>query len=97
MKKPNSPHDRRSFLQKSSLAAMALALGADIVHAASMPKDYIPVALPADFDPMKGKSEGMIIRNEKPWNVEPAPHLLNDAVTPFASIFIRNNGLIPEN
>ena len=97
-KKKNSPHqDRRAFLQKSTLAAMSAFLGADIVHAATMPENYIPVALPADFDPMKGKSEGMIIRNEKPWNVEPAPHLLNDAVTPFASIFIRNNGLMPED
>lgn len=96
-KKSSTTQDRRTFLQKSSLAAMALALGADIIHASSMPKGYIPVALPADFDPMKGKSEGMIIRNEKPWNVEPAPHLLNDAVTPFPSIFIRNNGLIPED
>ncbi|MEB2781255.1 sulfite oxidase [Algoriphagus sp. C2-6-M1] len=89
--------DRRAFLQKSTLAVMSAVLGADIVHAATMPKGYIPVALPADFDPMKGKSEGMIIRNEKPWNVEPAPHLLNDPITPFSSIFIRNNGLIPED
>ena len=96
-KRNNLPQDRRAFLVKSTLAAMSAFLGTDIVHAATMPENYIPVALPADFDPMKGKSEGMIIRNEKPWNVEPAPHLLNDAVTPFASIFIRNNGLIPEN
>lgn len=100
---PNGPKnnsgmkDRRAFLQKSTLAAMSLILGADIVHAANMPEGYIPVALRADFDPMKGKSDGMIIRNEKPWNVEPAPHLLNDAVTPFSNIFIRNNGLIPED
>ncbi|RAI87907.1 sulfite oxidase [Algoriphagus yeomjeoni] len=96
-KKLNISQDRRAFLQKGTLAAMALALGTDIIHAASMPEGYIPVMLPADFDPMKGKSEGMIIRNEKPWNVEPAPHLLNDAITPFSSIFIRNNGLIPED
>jgi sulfite oxidase len=89
--------NRRAFLQKSALASMAAVLGTTIVHAAKMPKDYIPVALPADFDPMKGKNPEMIIRNEKPWNVEPAPHLLNDEVTPFASIFIRNNGLIPED
>ncbi len=76
---------------------MAAFLGADIVHAASMPKDYIPIMLPADFDPMKGKSDEMIIRNEKPWNVEPPAHLLNDAITPVSSIFIRNNGLIPED
>ncbi|MFC5624967.1 sulfite oxidase [Algoriphagus winogradskyi] len=96
-KKLNLTQDRRAFLQKSSLAALSAMLGTDIVHGLSMPKDYIPIALQADFDPMKGKSDGMIIRNEKPWNVEPAPHLLNDAVTPFASIFIRNNGLIPED
>ncbi|WP_425640053.1 sulfite oxidase [Algoriphagus yeomjeoni] len=97
MKTLNISQDRRAFLQKGTLAAMALALGVDIVHAGTMPEGYIPVMLPADFDPMKGKGEGMIIRNEKPWNVEPAPHLLNDAVTPFSSIFIRNNGLIPED
>lgn len=96
-KKNNLTQDRREFLQKSTLATLSALLGSAIVHAASMPENYIPVALEAEFDPMKGKSEGMIIRNEKPWNVEPAPHLLNDAVTPFASIFIRNNGLIPEN
>lgn len=96
-KKLSLIQDRRAFLQKSSLAALSTMLGANIVHGLSMPKDYIPIALQADFDPMKGKSEGMIIRNEKPWNVEPAPHLLNDAVTPFSSIFIRNNGLIPED
>lgn len=96
-KNPENSSDRRSFLQKSTLAAMGAFLRADIIHAASMPKDYVPIMLPADFDPMKGKNPEMIIRNEKPWNVEPAPHLLNDAVTPFASIFIRNNGLIPED
>lgn len=93
----NTLKDRRSFLKKSTLATLSTLLGADIIHAATMPKDYIPVMLQADFDPMKGKSDGMIIRNEKPWNVEPAPHLLNDPITPFASIFIRNNGLIPED
>lgn len=93
----NTLKDRRSFLKKSTLATLSTLLGADIIHAATMPKDYIPVMLQADFDPMKGKSDGMIIRNEKPWNVEPAPHLLNDPITPFAGIFIRNNGLIPED
>ncbi len=93
----NTLRDRRSFIKKSTLATLSTLLGAEIVHAVSMPRGYIPVALEQGFDPMKGKSEGMIIRNEKPWNVEPAPHLLNDPITPFSSIFIRNNGLIPED
>ncbi|MEP0711927.1 sulfite oxidase [Algoriphagus sp.] len=96
-KKKENSSDRRSFLQKSTLAAMAAFLGADIVHAASMPKGYIPVMLPADFNPLEGKSKEMIVRNEKPWNIEPPAHLLNDAITPVSSIFIRNNGLIPED
>ncbi|UZD23994.1 sulfite oxidase [Algoriphagus halophytocola] len=97
MKKDLKTQNRRAFLQKSSLATLSALLGADIVHAVSMPSGYIPVMLEADFDPMKGKNQGMVIRNEKPWNVEAVPHLLDDAITPFGSIFIRNNGLIPED
>lgn len=97
MKKERKTQDRRAFLQKSSIATLSALLGADIVHALSMPRGYVPVILQDNFDPMKGKNKGMIIRNEKPWNVEPAPHLLDDAITPFGSIFIRNNGLIPQD
>ena len=39
----------------------------------------------------------MIIRSDQPWNVEARPHQLDDAITPFENIFIRNNGLIPED
>ncbi|MEN2283407.1 sulfite oxidase [Algoriphagus sp. SE2] len=88
---------RRDFLQKSSIAVLSSFLGADIIHAATMPEGYVPFALQADFNPMDGKSKDMIVRNEKPWNVEAVPHLLNDPVTPFPNIFIRNNGIIPED
>lgn len=93
----DATEDRRTFLRKSILSAMATVLGADIVHAASMPDHYVPVVLRVATDPLQGKSKEMIIRNELPWNVEAVPHLLDDPVTPFENIFIRNNGLIPEN
>lgn len=39
----------------------------------------------------------MVLLNDKPWNMEAMAHLLNDAVTPNKYMFIRNNGIIPEN
>lgn len=89
--------NRRAFLRKSALSAMSAALGSRIVHAAHLPAGYIPLAISVQENPLDGKHPEMIIRNERPWNVEPPPHLLDDAITPFPSIFVRNNGLIPEN
>jgi DMSO/TMAO reductase YedYZ molybdopterin-dependent catalytic subunit len=37
------------------------------------------------------------VLNDKPWNMEAQAHLLDDKVTPNSSMFIRNNGSIPEN
>lgn len=92
-----SPNPRRTFLRKSILTTLSAVLGAEIVHAATMPKGYVPVIFSQEPDPMKGKSPEMIVRSDRPWNVEARPHQLDDAVTPFEHIFIRNNGLIPEN
>lgn len=88
--------NRRSFLKSSVLSAMSAALGTEIVHAAQLPASYVPLAFTVQDNPLKGKDEEMIVRNDKPWNVEAPPHLLDDAVTPFPNIFIRNNGLMPE-
>ena len=90
------PPTRRSFLKKS-LSAMTAALGTPIVYAAQMPAGYVPLAFTAPPDPLSGKDEAMIVRNDLPWNVEAPPHLLDDPITPFRSMFVRNNGLIPKN
>ncbi|MDF4203204.1 sulfite oxidase [Maribacter sp. SA7] len=88
---------RRSFVSKSSLGGLAALLGVDIVFKELMPEGYTPVAL-QDNNPFKlfDKDKGMVILNDKPWNIEAQAHLLDDKVTPNKSIFIRNNGLIPE-
>jgi DMSO/TMAO reductase YedYZ molybdopterin-dependent catalytic subunit len=39
----------------------------------------------------------MIVLNNKPWNIEAQAHLLDDKITPNSSMFVRNNGLVPEN
>jgi len=89
---------RRNFLKKSSLAVMAASLGIEIVHAAKLPTNYVPLAF-QDSDPFKlfNKNKELIVLNNKPWNLETPPHLLDDKITPADKMFVRNNGLIPEN
>ncbi|MEO9475655.1 MAG: sulfite oxidase [Cyclobacteriaceae bacterium] len=89
---------RRDFIRKATLSSFAGLIGADIVFGSSMPEGYTPLAL-QDPDPFKmfDKNKGMSILNDKPWNIEAQAHLLDDLVTPNASMFIRNNGVIPKN
>ena len=86
-------HNRRGFLKKSALTTLAGIVGTEIVFAEKMPKNHVPLA----FDEgLKGKHPDMIVLSDKPWNVETPPHLLDDAVTPVERMFIRNNGIVPE-
>lgn len=88
---------RRSFVAKSGLGSLAALLGVEIVYGELMPEGYVPVAL-QETDPFKlfQKNEAMVVLNDRPWNMEAQAHLLNDPVTPNNFMFIRNNGLIPE-
>jgi len=90
---------RRGFVKKSSLAGLSALLGAEIVFARNMPKNYVPVAFEGDQDPYElfGKHKDMVVLNDKPWNMEATAHILDDKITPDSSMFIRNNGLIPED
>lgn len=89
---------RRNFVKKATLGSMASVIGADIVFGAVLPEGYKPLAL-QDPDPFKmfNKDTGMEVLNDKPWNIEAKAHLLDDKVTPNKFMFIRNNGLIPED
>ena len=87
--------NRRLFLKQSTLATMTALLGTDIVHAAQLPPGYLPLAFRQAADPLAGKNEAMIVLNDRPWNVEMPPHVLDEAVTTFPNMFVRNNGLIP--
>ena len=89
---------RRKFVQKTTLASMTALLGTDIVFGSTLPGTCIPLGL-QDPEPFKmfDKNKEMVVLNDKPWNIEAQAHLLNDKVTPNSAMFIRNNGLIPEN
>ena len=89
---------RRNFVKKAALGSFATIIGADIVYGSVMPKGYQPLAV-QDPDPFKmfNKDREMVVLNDKPWNIEAKAHLLDDRITPNKYMFIRNNGLIPEN
>ncbi len=89
---------RRNFVKKATLGFFATIIGADIVYGSLMPEGYLPRAL-KEPDPFKlfDKDRKMVVLNEKPWNIEAQAHLLDDKITPNKYMFIRNNGLIPEN
>ena len=74
---------------------MAGLLGAPIVYANHLPAHYLPLALEPDPNPLLDKDRAMVVLNDKPWNIETPPHLLDDAVTPASRMFVRNNGLFP--
>ncbi len=89
---------RRNFIKKSGIAALAGIVGFDIVYAANMPEGYQPLALRED-DPfgLFNKHKDMTLLNDRPWNMEAQAHLLDDKITPEDKMFIRNNGMVPEN
>jgi DMSO/TMAO reductase YedYZ molybdopterin-dependent catalytic subunit len=88
---------RRKFIGKTALAVMAGTIGTEIVFGMKLPFGYTPLGLqdPNPFELFK-KDKGMVLLNDKPWNMEAQAHLLDDKITPNKYIFIRNNGLTPE-
>ncbi len=90
--------ERRNFIKKAALSSLTVLIGTDIVFGNMMPLGYEPLAL-QDPDPFKlfNKDKGMVVLNDKPWNIEAQAHLLDERITSNKFMFIRNNGLIPEN
>ena len=88
---------RRKFIKKGTLTALASVIGAEVVFGKNLPADYTLLGL-QDPDPFKmfHKDSQMVVLNDKPWNIEAQAHLLNDNITPNKYMFIRNNGKIPE-
>ncbi len=87
---------RRGFL--TGLGTMSSLLGGYIVFHRFMPAGLIPAAFADTTDDFQivGK-DGLTLLNDRPLNAETPPHLLNDKVTPSNRLFVRNNGIPPEN
>ncbi len=93
-KKNNS---RRNFISKSALAAFAALAGTKIVFGENFPSELEPIGLDELETPegIPGKSDALTILNNKPWNAETPPHLLDPEITPANLMFVRNNGIPP--
>lgn len=91
--------NRRGFLKKSVLGSLTYLVGSNIVYAASLPKGVLPLGITEGQleEVLPGKHKDLIVLNDRPWNVETPPHLLEDRVTPADKMFVRNNGIPPES
>lgn len=89
---------RRGALKGTALASMGAALGAAIPFAGSMPAGLLPAALAQSTDAavlrMDGKAP-LVLLGDRPLVAETPEHLLDEAVTSAARMFVRNNGQIP--
>lgn len=89
---------RRSFLRESFLGSQALIWGAPVVFGKNVAEAFPFLGKQlADPEMLAGKHRDLILRNDRPWNIETPAHLLDDRITPADRMFVRNNGLIPEN
>ena len=86
--------NRRGFLKGAGLTAMSAMVGTVIPFSANIPSGFVPIAL-ANSETIEGK-DGLTVLNDRPVNAETPPHLLDDAITPTARHFIRNNGNPPD-
>ncbi len=89
---------RRRFLAAGVGAAVS---GFPIPFLSRLPAGVTPLALAADIsDPnvaaFAASKPGLSMISDRPLNLETPPHLLDDAVTPAARMFVRNNGHVPE-
>ena len=78
---------------------MASIMGMDLVSGANIPENLLPLAILEDeaLKAVLKKHPELRVLNDKPWNVETPAHLLDDPITPAEKMFVRNNGLMPQN
>ena len=78
---------RRKFLKYSSK---------NLFKAGLLSYFLIPLGItPLYANTLKNKDK-LTLLNDRPINAETPPHLLDDAITPTARHFVRNNGILPD-
>jgi len=83
--------NRRRFVKVSAMTGAGIILPATAV---SLPVGCSGVD---QESVLPGKHPELVILNERPWNAETPAHLLDERVTSMDRLFVRNNGLVPEN
>lgn len=91
---------RRRFMKGAlggaGLLSLQARLGGIIRYARFLPAGYIPVALAEQSAPLPSRDGNLRVLNDRPLNSETPPHLLDDQITPADRLFVRNNGLPPD-
>lgn len=98
-KTDSTDQERRRFLKKAGAIGILTAAGLDIPFADKMPEGLQPVAFAETgaSQTIADKDTNMHVLNKRPLNMETPAHLLDDDVTPADRMFVRNNGIPPEN
>ncbi len=89
---------RRRFINRSSLVTMATALGVSLPFSKNLRESFSPTVHAAEGSPglIAGK-EDLVILGDRPLNAETPAHLLDEKVTSARNMFVRNNGIPPQN
>ena len=71
--------ERRKFIKQAALSSFATLIGTEIVFGSKLLDGYEPLAM-QNPDPFTlfSKDKGMVVLNDKPWNIEATAHLLDD-------------------
>jgi len=87
---------RRKFIQNGSWLVLS-ALFSPAVLRAQSPVKLLDKWTQGNKLEKIGKHPELSILNDRPWNVETPPHLLDEAITPAKNLFVRNNGIPPQD
>jgi len=89
---------RRSFLRATGASAVGAALGMTIPFERNLGAGIIPLAFAQDSgQELMSEKSGLVVLSDRPLNAETPAHLLDDDITPVEHMFVRLNGLVPQN
>src|SRR5690625_1233668 len=92
----NTSLGRRAFLRNTGLTTLGAMVGMSIPFEGNIPSGVLPVMAQDTGEELMPDKPDLIMLNDRPLNVETPAHLLDDEVTPYSRMFVRNNGLVPD-
>ena len=91
--------ERRKFIRNSLIGSLSLFAGLPVLYSRNLHPDLHKYVYTPEytFEGIPGKSDQLVILNDRPVNAETPSHLLDDDLTPNELFFVRNNGIPPQN
>ena len=83
---------RSDFIERLTFLSFGTILISDVVYSREL------LRLAGNEGPESiGKSPLLKVLSQRPWNIETPAHLLDDRITPADRLFVRNNGIPPDD